>query len=314
MSMHVLRPGRRAAAAVLAVALTLVAATASAQAPSPTIALDRGCYAEEEQMRLTGAGYTPDGPVDVILATTGPRGGYTTHADAAGALDDVVSVASADLLLAPDEERETIFVSANDRTRIDSDQQPPESQFGSTQFTFTRWQGFSPGRFVPGRRATVELYGWTFATGKIGWFLFRQRSRTVAAVKVGRLDDACGDRTARIKVPRRLKPGAYRVVLTTDRALRGPYTWRKARVTARRSVASAASPGTPTPTTWLRQRHPGRSTEVHHVPSARVAARALSRAGAGGIRRHLARRSPGHGRSGLAGSQRPHLAHPARPC
>ena len=54
-------------------------------------------------------------------------------------------------------------------------------------------------------------------------------------------------------MPRRLEPGGYRVVLTTDRALRGPFTWRKARVTARRSVASATSLRT------KRCRTPGRS-------------------------------------------------------
>ena len=43
--------------------------------------------------------------------------------------------------------------------------------------------------------------------------------------------------------PRGLKPGAYRVVLTTDRKLRDRYTWRKARVTARPSASAAAARG-----------------------------------------------------------------------
>ena len=115
-------------------------------------------------------------------------------------------------------------MSANDRTRIEADQQPPESQFGGSLFTFTRWR-LLPGRYVPGKRATVQIYGWAFAAGKVGWFLFQKGSRTVASVKVGRLDAACGDRTAKIRVPRDLKPGAYRVVLTIDRKLRDRYTW-----------------------------------------------------------------------------------------
>ena len=135
---------------LIAVAATAAAAApAQAQVPQPTLALDRGCYAEEQEMRLTGAGYTPGGQVDLVFATTVPRGGYTTDADAAGALNDVVTVGSADQLLDPHEDRETIFLSANDRARIDADQQPPESQFGFTQFTFTRWAGFSPGRYRP---------------------------------------------------------------------------------------------------------------------------------------------------------------------
>jgi hypothetical protein len=90
----------------------------------------------------------------------------------------------------------------------------------------------------------VEIHGWAFATGKRAWLLFRKGPRTVASVKLGRLDQECGDQTARIRVPRGLDPGRYRVVLTTDRKLRDRYMWRKARVTAGRSAASASAAGT----------------------------------------------------------------------
>jgi hypothetical protein len=216
-------------------------APAVAQAQQPTLQFDRACYTERQDMHFTGAGYTPGGQVDLWFSR--PKellGSYSTVADSAGALDGVTGVDSADQFLERDEGRAMIGVSANDRTRIDANQQPPESQFGAAMFTFTRWEGFSPGRYVPGARATVEVYGWAFATGETAWFLFRKGSRTVASVRVGRLDEECGDRTARIRVPRSLKPGAYRVVLTTDRKLRGPYTWRKARVTGRRAGASSA--------------------------------------------------------------------------
>jgi hypothetical protein len=213
-----------------------------AHAQQPTLQFDRGCYTEQQDMHFSGAGYTPGGQVDLMFARPNqPRGAYTTHADATGALNDFTGVGTADQFLEQDEGRETIFVAANDLTRIDADQQPPESQFGSTQFTFTRWEGYSPGRFVPGKRAAVEIYGWAFAAGKPAWFLFRKGSRTVASVKLGRLDDQCGDRSARVRVPRSLTPGAYRVVLTTDRRLRERYTWRKARVIASRAAAATAS-------------------------------------------------------------------------
>jgi hypothetical protein len=218
---------------------------AAAQAQQPTLQFERDCYTEEQQMPFTGAGYTPGGAVDLVFARPGvPIGGYSTQADAAGALGDFTVVDSADMLLEADELRETIFVAANDRTRIEADQQPPESQFGAAQFTFTRWEGYSPGRYVPGGRASVEIFGWSFAAGEKAWVLFRKRSRTLAAVKIGRLDDACGDREARIRVPRKLRPGSYRVVLTTDRRLGGPYTWRKARVTRPRAVAASSRAAT----------------------------------------------------------------------
>ena len=231
----------RAVAAIGAVAL---AAPAIALAQQPTLQFDRGCYTDGQDMGFTGAGYTPGGPVDLIFGSDFQvRGTYSVNADAAGALSGSTFVDAPDQLLEEDQDRETIFVTANDRTRIEADQQPPESQFGVSQFVFSRWKGFSPGRYVPGKRATVEIYGWAFAAGKVAWFLFQKGSRTVKSVKVGRLDDECGDRTARITVPRGLKPGAYRVVLTIDRKLRDRYTWRRARVTARRPASAAAARG-----------------------------------------------------------------------
>lgn len=196
-------------------------------------------------MAFTGAGYTPGGQVDLIFAKpAAPLAGYTTYADAAGALNGSTFADAPERLLSKDEGRATVFVTANDVTRIQIGQQPPESQFGVSLFTFTRWAGFGPRRFVAGKHASVGIFGWAFAAGEVAWLLFQKGSRTVASVKVGRLDDECGDRAARIRVPRDLKPGAYRVVLTIDRKLRDRYTWSKARVTARRPAVAAAARAT----------------------------------------------------------------------
>ena len=52
----------------------------------------------------------------------------------------------------------------------------------------------------------------------------------------------CGDRKAKVRVPRKLKPGRYKVVLSTKRrGLSERYTWRTGRVTRRAAAASAAS-------------------------------------------------------------------------
>jgi hypothetical protein len=225
-----------------AIGALALAAPSAALAQQPTLQFDRGCYTEDQDMTFTGAGYTPGGQVDLIFAKPlEPRAGYTTFADAAGALNGSTFADAAERLLTEDEDRATIFITSNDQTRIAANQQPPELQFGVSQFTFTRWQGFSPGRYVPGRQASVKIYGWAFATGKVAWLLFQKGSRTVKSVKVGRLDDECGDRTAKVRVPRGLKPGAYRVVLTTDRKLRDRYTWRRARVTGRRPASAVAA-------------------------------------------------------------------------
>jgi hypothetical protein len=236
------RYGAVTAALSLSLALAM-GSPAVAQTPQPTLQFDRTCYTEHMEGSFTGTGYTPGGAVNLVFARPmDPRGAYATLADAAGSLNDRVGFPDADEFLREGEERQTIFVSATDQTRAEAGQQPPESQFAVTQFTFTRWAGYSPGRYVPGGQVGVELYGWAFAAGKTAWMQFRKGSRTVASVKVGRLDEECGDRAARVRVPRNIKPGRYRIVLSTKRrTLSDSYSWRAGRVTARRSRASAAS-------------------------------------------------------------------------
>jgi hypothetical protein len=233
---------RRPLIPAVVAATAALAPAAAAQAPAPTLEWDRGCYAADPRMTFSGAGYTPGGGVQLLFGGLGTvLGSYATTADAGGAIGDYV-LAGEDQLLSGDEDRAEIFATANDRTRIDQDAQPPESQFGASTFTFTRWMGFSPGRYVPGRKAAVEIYGWAFAEGRPAYVLYRKGSRTVAAVKLGTIAGPCGDLKARAKVPRKLKAGAYKVWLSTDR--RKPSersTWRTARVTKKASAAAAGS-------------------------------------------------------------------------
>jgi hypothetical protein len=216
-------------------------APAVAQMPQPTLQFDRACYAEAMTANVSGAGYTPGGEVTVFFSLpTDLRGGYSVHADGVGALLHAAVFPDEDVILRDGENRVTLVVTATDITRAHAGQQPIESQFGFTQLTFTRWAGFSPGRFEPGRRVPVALYGWAFAAGETAWLLFRKGPRTVASVKVGRLDGDCGDREALVKVPKRLAPGRYRIVLSTERdGLSERYTWRNARVPATRGRTRA---------------------------------------------------------------------------
>lgn len=227
-------PAAVAAAAALAPA-------ASAQAPQPTLSFDSACYTAEQPLAFTGAGYTPSGPVTMMFSVPGQlRGSLDVQADPSGGISGRPGVQE-DSLLADDEDRREIFVTANDTTRVDAGAQPPESQFGVAQLTFTRWAGFSPGRYVPGRTVEVEAYGWAFAAGKTLWFLFQKGRTTVASVKVGKLSATCGDRTGRIRVPRKLKAGSYRLVLSTQKRTPGDlYTWRKGRVVKAAAASSAA--------------------------------------------------------------------------
>jgi hypothetical protein len=231
---------RRLALAAVAAATFAPAAAAAAQSPTPTLTWDRPCYTEDQPMVFTGTGYTPGGEVNLLFTRPGTIiGGYQTAADVGGGIKGMV-LAKEDDVLAKDSDREAIFATGNDRTRIDQGA-PPETQFAASEFTFTRWAGFSPGRYVPGRTVEVEAYGWAFAAGKTLWFLFQKGRTTVASVKVGRLSASCGDRTGRIRVPRKLKGGAYRLVLSTQkRTPEGLYTWRKGRVVKAGAASSSA--------------------------------------------------------------------------
>jgi hypothetical protein len=226
----------RAAAALGALLAAVTTSEAAAQTPTPTLQFDRACYTEHMDAGFTGAGYSPGGEVNLLFSTLPLRlrGAYTTHAASDGSLSGSATLPAEDDFLDDAEERETVYVSANDRTRIDAGTDP-ESQFGASQLTYTRWWGSSPARYAPGRRARVELFGWAFAAGETVWLQFRKPGRTVASVKIGRLAGDCGDREARVKVPRKLAPGRYRIVLSTKRrGLSMPYTWRSGRVSARR--------------------------------------------------------------------------------
>ena len=218
-----------------------LAPAAAAQTPPPTLQWDRECYTERQPMNFTGSGFTPAGPVDLLVSRPGSvLGSFETTADAAGAISDYVMAEEEDQLLGENEDRGLRFVTANDRTRIEQGSEP-DAQFAPSSFTFTRWMGYSPGRYVPGRKAAVEIYGWAFAEGEPAYFLFRKGGRTAASVRLGTIAGPCGDLKARAKVPRKLKAGAYKVWLSTDP--NGPSdrsTWRNARVTKKRSASAAA--------------------------------------------------------------------------
>ena len=191
-------------------------------------------------MTFTGAGFTPGGAVDLLFTRIGfVLGSYETAADPAGAISGYVT-AEADQLLAEDEDRAMRFVSANDRTRIEQGAEP-DAQFAPSTFTFTRWWGASPGRLVPGRKTWAEAYGWAFAEGRTAYFLFRKGNRTVASVRLGAIAGPCGDMKKRYTVPRKLRPGSYKVYLSTEAARpssRG--TWRNVRVVRKASASTAA--------------------------------------------------------------------------
>jgi len=231
---------RRPLIPVVLAAGAALAPAAAAQSPPPTLSWDRACYTEHQQMVFSGTGYTPGGAVELRFTRAGSSiGAFETTADAAGGLADFV-MADEEQVLSDAEERERVGASAGDQTRADQGVQPAESTL--TTFTFTRWMGFSPARYVPGRKAPVEIFGWAFAEGRPAYFLFRRGRRTVASVNLGTIAGPCGDLTARAKVPRKLRAGTYKVWLSTDpRRPSERSTWRWAKVTKKAAAAAAAT-------------------------------------------------------------------------
>jgi hypothetical protein len=223
--------------AVLAAAVLAPAA----HAQQPTLQWDRQCYTDGQHMNFTGTGFTPGADVELSFARLGsPLGTFTAKADPAGAIADYV-FSTTDQMLAPGEERQQVQATATDGANA--------ALSAAGAFTFSEWAGYSPGRYVPGRKARVEIYGWAFAEGKAAYFLFRRADKTVASVKLGRIQGPCGDIVARVKVPRGLRAGAYKVWLSTSRrAPSARSTWRRARVVRRRPVASTSA----TPARMLR--------------------------------------------------------------
>ena len=142
----------------------------------PTLAFDRACYTAEQAIAFTGSGYTPSGPVKLLFSVA-RRGASLLHGrpPTRRAVSPGGSASQRTRCSPTDEDRRDLAVTATDQTRADAGA-PPESQFGIAQFTFTRWAGFSPGRYVPGRKVEVEAYGWAFAAGKPLYFLFQHRA------------------------------------------------------------------------------------------------------------------------------------------
>jgi hypothetical protein len=224
-----------------------MAPAAAAQQP-PTLQWDRQCYTDEQHMNFTGAGFTPGADVDVAFSRSGEQiGSFAAKADAAGAIADYVW-STADEMLASGEERGQFQATATDR--LDPARSVP------SELTFTQWNGYSPGRYVPGGKARVEIYGWAFAEARTGYFLFRKRNRTVASVKVGRIAGPCGDVIARVRVPRKLRAGTYKVWLSTSRRRPSDLsTWRTARVVRKKTRMLAGASATRAP--MLRSRRAG---------------------------------------------------------
>ena len=182
---------------------------------------DRACYAERPVRWPSPApGYTPGGEVELLVSDARPvacSGRSQTTADAAGAISGSPAVAGGATCSPTARTARCLGVTANDRTRIDQGAEPA-SQFGRVASSRSRAGSASrPAATSPGRKAAVETYGWAFAAGQAAVLPASARAgrspRSAPAPERG----TAATSIARIKVPRKLRPGAYRLVLSTER-------------------------------------------------------------------------------------------------
>jgi hypothetical protein len=154
---------------LIALALTVPAAAQAA----PSLTADRSCYGPGEPIQLTGAGFTPSGPV--ALSVDGQQLG-TGDADPAGGF---VFRDEAPVLAA---KQRTYSFTATDQTNL--------ALTASAPVLVTALDvDISPKRGVPGRKWRIQARG--FTRGKTLWAHLK-RGKKKRNVKLGRLKGACG--------------------------------------------------------------------------------------------------------------------------
>ena len=206
-----------------------LAPAAFAQVPPPTIAFDRPCYTAEQALAFTGSGYTPSGPVQLLFSVPGearasfPRAPPTRRAVSPG------GSASKRTRCSP-----RTRTAATSRSRPPTRRAPTPARRRGPPVRHCAAHVHPLGRLSPaatcrGARWRSRPTAGRSPPAKPLYFHFQKGRTTVAAVRAGVLSANCGDLVARIRVPKKLNPGAYRLVLSTESARRRAST-RGARV------------------------------------------------------------------------------------
>jgi hypothetical protein len=234
---------------LLVLAAATAAALPAAAAATPTLHADRACYTEQQPIVLTGAGYTPSGPIRFLGTFAGDAGnanavplGSPIAADAAGALSFRLP---APALTSDRDIRETLTISANDQTKqAVQPPLPPAEAAASVQVTLSQWavgvRAWSGGRGDP--KASSDFIG-------VGWEPFRRiwahyflANKRVRSIRIGAVSGPCGDLAKRIRqFPfRPVRPGEWSVYFSPSQFFDRRGAWIRYRVVVPRSKAVPA--------------------------------------------------------------------------
>jgi hypothetical protein len=241
-------PRARSLLVLAATAGAAVALPATAAA-TPTVHADRPCYTQGQPISLTGAGFTPGGPIPFLGAFAGrtanasavPLGAPIT-ADPAGALSTRIP---APALNSDRDVTETLTITANDQTKQAAQPPlPPTEVAATTQVTLSLWAvgilSWVNGRGDPRASSDFIAVGWEpFRRIYAHYFLNRTRVRSV---RIGAVRGPCGDIAKRIRqFPfRPVRAGQWTVYFSPTQVFDREGAWIRVRVRVPRSKAVPA--------------------------------------------------------------------------
>jgi hypothetical protein len=234
--------------------LLVLAATAAATLPAtasatPTLHADRACYTEQQPIMLSGAGYTPGGPIRFLGNFSGNAGnadavplGAPITADPAGGLSFRLP---APALSSNRDVTETLTISANDQTKqAVQPPLPPSEQAAGVQVTLSLWavgvRAWAGGRGDP--KASSDFLG-------VGWEPFRRiyahyflGGKRVRSIRIGAVSGPCGNLAKRIRqFPfRPVRAGDWTVYFSPTQIFDRRGAWIRYRVVVPRSKALPA--------------------------------------------------------------------------
>jgi hypothetical protein len=216
-----------------------LAVPAAAEA-TPSVTMDKACYAPGDMITQRGTGFTPGAEILESLALLDPetsdRFGQLVAppvtADAHGSF--LRRIAAPPLARAADRREKAVSAF--------TDQGQPAA---AAAWTLTAWRvdvrQWMAGRANPGRTMLVDAYGWTSGTSLYAHY-YRGRA-AVKSVRLGALRGSCGDMRKRVlQFPfRRPRRGRWTVYFSATRRLdkrTDPFWFYKVRVPYTASPAS----------------------------------------------------------------------------
>jgi hypothetical protein len=191
-------PGRRGVAGLGAFAALLVGASVASAAPA--LSLSRPCLTAGEQVAVTGSGFTPNGPLQIVLRIDSDQVHeseilpLSLTADATGSLPANAFV-TLHKLISPLDSRETITVTVNDLTRLGSGTPPGPDSSASAQLIASQnllfvlpWELHHAS---PLKKTTFLAIG--FEPFKTLYLFYKLHGKVVKRVRLGTLTGPCGD-------------------------------------------------------------------------------------------------------------------------